>query len=181
MPNRTKPPAPSAMAPRILCCYANRVLDESLTMLGRRIAARRKEMEISQEVLAEATRLTVSYISRLETGRRLPTLEVLSRIAKALRVQTWTLLMPRRVDVDELGGGRVKVRDLAELLGGLEDEDIDVLVVTAKRLVRRLDGRSRRGGSPAATTTEEMTLAADKQPQYDDQARPVKKRRKTSQ
>jgi transcriptional regulator with XRE-family HTH domain len=56
-------------------------LAENFTANLGRLRAKRR---LTQEALADATGLSVSYISMLERGQRTPPLETLGRIAEAL-------------------------------------------------------------------------------------------------
>jgi transcriptional regulator with XRE-family HTH domain len=47
---------------------------------------------MSQDAVAKAARITREYLSRLEAGRYDPTVGVLQRLAKALRVRVTELL-----------------------------------------------------------------------------------------
>lgn len=53
----------------------------------------RAERSLTQAGLAKKAKLNHSYVSRVESGARLPTLDVLARIAKALRVSAAYLLV----------------------------------------------------------------------------------------
>lgn len=52
---------------------------------GKRIQKRRKELGITQEELAEMVHLSRTHMGHIEQGRRSPSLEVINRIAKALK------------------------------------------------------------------------------------------------
>ncbi len=54
--------------------------------VGRRIQKRRQEIGLTQEELAEKVNLSRAYIGFIEQGRSTPSLEVLSKIAKTLKV-----------------------------------------------------------------------------------------------
>lgn len=54
--------------------------------------ALRKERGISQELLADKARIDRSYMGGIERGERNPTLTMIRRIAKALRVAPAKLL-----------------------------------------------------------------------------------------
>lgn len=56
--------------------------------LGRNIRKYRKKLKISQENLAFEAKIERSYISALERGKRNPSIQVISKIAKALKVST---------------------------------------------------------------------------------------------
>lgn len=52
---------------------------------GKRIQRMRKELSITQEELADRVNLSRTHMGHIEQGRRSPSLEVLNRIAKALK------------------------------------------------------------------------------------------------
>ena len=68
-------------------------LQTVLAAVGPRLRALRKQRGVTLEQLAESTGISVSTLSRLESGRRRPTLELLLPLARA-----------HRVPLDELAG-----------------------------------------------------------------------------
>jgi transcriptional regulator with XRE-family HTH domain len=60
--------------------------------LGRRLKHLRAERGWSQAALAARSGVTREYIAMIETGRSDPTVGVLRKLAKALRVKPGTLL-----------------------------------------------------------------------------------------
>jgi transcriptional regulator with XRE-family HTH domain len=52
----------------------------------------RKRSGLSQEELAAAAGISRTYLARLETAKHDPTLSVIERLAKALKVKTTELL-----------------------------------------------------------------------------------------
>lgn len=64
----------------------------SAKMLGRKLKALRTQRELNQVTLAKRARVTQPYIVALEKGRENPTLDVLERLAKALKVSVGELL-----------------------------------------------------------------------------------------
>ena len=62
-------------------------LDEVLTAVGPRLRALRRERGTTLEMLAAETGISVSTLSRLESGQRRPTLELLLPLARAHGVQ----------------------------------------------------------------------------------------------
>lgn len=52
---------------------------------GHKIQKRRKELGITQEELADRVNLSRTHMGHIEQGRRSPSLEVLNRLAKALK------------------------------------------------------------------------------------------------
>jgi transcriptional regulator with XRE-family HTH domain len=62
-------------------------IDGVLTAVGPRLRALRRERDTTLAALAEATGISVSTLSRLESGQRRPTLELLLPLARAHGVQ----------------------------------------------------------------------------------------------
>lgn len=60
--------------------------------LGERVRTLRKERDWSLETLAEKAGLHVTYLSGIENGRRNPTLNVLSDLARAFDISLSDLL-----------------------------------------------------------------------------------------
>lgn len=55
-------------------------------LLGKRIQKIRKEIGFTQEELAEKVNVSRAYIGYIEQARNTPSLELLQKIAKALRI-----------------------------------------------------------------------------------------------
>lgn len=53
---------------------------------GRKLQRVRKNIGLTQEKLAEATRLSTTFIGLLEIGQRRPSIKTLQKIASALKV-----------------------------------------------------------------------------------------------
>jgi len=60
--------------------------------LGLNVRRYRKERGLSQEALADAVDLAVTYVGQIERGLRNPTLDVVERLAKVLDVKPLDLL-----------------------------------------------------------------------------------------
>ena len=60
--------------------------------IGKRIAMLRKEAGLSQAQLAEITKLSTEYISRLERGINAPSIEVLNKMSDPLKVEVRDIL-----------------------------------------------------------------------------------------
>ncbi len=61
--------------------------------LGRRLAARRKELGYRQSTVEEKADLSYKYLSSIETGRSIPSLETLVRLCQVLDVTPDYLLL----------------------------------------------------------------------------------------
>ena len=72
--------------------------------LGSTIAFLRDEASLSQEALAEKSGVHRTYISQLERDLKSPTVETLTRIAKALEMKLSTLIQLTEKGSDELQG-----------------------------------------------------------------------------
>ena len=59
---------------------------------GDRVRARRQELELSQESLALKAGINRTYIASLEAGQRNPSLDLMARLAAALRVDLGDLV-----------------------------------------------------------------------------------------
>lgn len=60
--------------------------------LGRKIQKIRKTKEYSQEQLADTLRISRTHMGHIEQGRRNPSLELLDKISRALKVPLKELL-----------------------------------------------------------------------------------------
>ena len=65
---------------------------KKLSGVGVAIRYFRQQADLSQEQLAERMELSPSYISMLESGKRYPSIEMLSRVALALEIRPDELL-----------------------------------------------------------------------------------------
>lgn len=70
-------------------------------LLGKRIAARRKELGLKQYQLNEKAGLSDKYISCIETGKSIPSIDVLMRICDALETTPDYLLLGTIADKED--------------------------------------------------------------------------------
>lgn len=101
--------------------------------LGRRIARLRKDKAWSQEELAERSSITTSYLARIETGMRRPTLEVLQKIASSLEAPVWRILADERHSLEERDW-QGSARRLANAIRRLDTDDLELLAALAERI-----------------------------------------------
>ena len=59
-------------------------MDPYLDILGQRIRARRRELDMSQEKLAHEASLDRSYVGRIERGEHNPTFTALIKLCRAM-------------------------------------------------------------------------------------------------
>jgi transcriptional regulator with XRE-family HTH domain len=72
---------------------ANDVCVESLKNFGTALRNMRQEKGLSQEALASRLDMVSNgYISRLESGQKNPTLEMVFKLAEALEIKAWELI-----------------------------------------------------------------------------------------
>lgn len=93
--------------------------------VGTRIAALRKQKQLTQERLAEAADLSPAYLARIESGAREPTLRTLLSIADVLDVALTLLFEEERAGVPA---------ELQIALDGLERRDVALVAALATRL-----------------------------------------------
>ena len=62
--------------------------------IGKTIATRRREQNISQEQLSEKADISQGYISSIERGKEKPSIVLLEKIARALNCQLYIDLIP---------------------------------------------------------------------------------------
>ncbi len=100
--------------------------------IGKRIQARREEVGLSQDQLAEAVELSAQSISFIETGRNSPSIEKFVVIANVLKVSADELL----VDVLDYGY-KIKASKFGELIEQLpqdkREQVFDVVAAMIKK------------------------------------------------
>ncbi len=68
---------------------------------GKAIRRRRRELDLSQEQLAEISGLHRTYISSIERGQRNPSLENIKNLTKALDISISALFANYGIEVEE--------------------------------------------------------------------------------
>ena len=68
-------------------------MTSGIEKIMKNIRKHRKELKLTQFELSIQADVTEDYIQFLETGKRKPSLDVLARIADALKVEPYELLM----------------------------------------------------------------------------------------
>ena len=90
-------------------------VDDLRLVFGQRLRELRKVLKLSQEEVADRAGLHATYLSDLERGMQTPTLDVVNRLATALRVSLAELFAPmggkfrRRSRQPRTTGSRQKV------------------------------------------------------------------------
>jgi transcriptional regulator with XRE-family HTH domain len=122
-------------------------LDQVLTGVGPRLRALRHRRDVTLAELAEATGISESTLSRLETGERQPTLKLLLPLARAHRVP-----LDELVGAPETGDPRLRLRPyrrngttVIPLHGGPGGVQAAKMIIPAKLRAGAPDPRSHAG------------------------------------
>lgn len=99
-------------------------------LLGKRISQRRHELGIKQNELAEKSEITNNYLSNIETGRSIPSLEIFARLCIELNTTPDSFLL-----------GTVKTDDVTQsIIDNLklcDNNSIDLVDDFVQLVVRR--------------------------------------------
>ena len=97
--------------------------------IGKRIKYYRLKKELSQEELGEVVNVNNEHLSRIETGNKYPSLELLIMIANALEVSTDDLLIDSLEHTSSPIG-----RELHAVLSDCNHDELEMLTRTLKFL-----------------------------------------------
>lgn len=100
---------------------------------GARLRALRERQKFSQRALGRRAGLSADYISRLEHGNSSPTLDTITKLAKALRVSKAALTLE---DYDEADDLAQLIRELPEI-----ERDVAFAVLGTLRVRAAAKGR----------------------------------------
>lgn len=107
--------------------------------VGSRLRALRQDRQLTQEELAERAEIHPTFLAKIEGGRRLPSVEVIRRLAGALGVPVASIVST----IDEREGSSPKDRlmgELVMLLKGCTDEELefvkDFIMILKRRALR---------------------------------------------
>ncbi len=126
-------------------------------IIGDRLRAVREEKHLSQGDVEKRTGLIRCYISRVENGHTVPTIETLEKFARALEVPLYQLFydgeeppklpnLPKRRSADDIVWGssgkdaRILTK-LRRLLSRVDDGDRRLLMFMAQKMARPRAGR----------------------------------------
>ena len=99
--------------------------------LGAAIRAARLKKGYTQEQLAELVEVTPTHEKHIESGHRLPSVEVLFSIAQALDLSLDNIVFPGQ----EAGAGR-RVKEIQVLLNQSTERELLILLDVARSLVQ---------------------------------------------
>lgn len=88
--------------------------------IGKRIARRRKKLDITQEMLAEWAGISTKYVSNIECAKSIPSMEVVMRLASVLETTPDEFLVGTARHED--GGWK----NVAELLRNMEGKKLEI-------------------------------------------------------
>jgi transcriptional regulator with XRE-family HTH domain len=109
--------------------------------LGEKIKTRRKALGLSQGELAEKVGINATHLSRLETGKYQPSLEVLRKLSEVLAVSADYLLKEDAETPREVQIANKPLAERIRLVDSLEAEDQKALIqvidsmLTKKRML----------------------------------------------
>ena len=99
-------------------------------LLGKRISQRRHELGVKQNELAEKSEITNNYLSNIETGRSIPSLEIFARLCIELNTTPDSFLL-----------GTVKTDDVTQsIIDNLKlcnNDSIDLVDDFVQMIVKR--------------------------------------------
>ena len=103
------------------------------TAMGNRIRAARKRKGISQEKLGELCSVSTAHIGHIERGTRIPSVDILFRIATELNVTVDSLLLDSCKTYDSIFKG------ISAQLDGKDGDKVKVFLSTVKALADKID------------------------------------------
>jgi transcriptional regulator with XRE-family HTH domain len=128
-------------------------------IIGNRLRALREAKSFSQGEVEKRTALLRCYISRVENGHTVPSIETLEKLARALEVPLYQLFydgqepmepvnLPKRRPVDDTvwGNSGAQVRFLARLrqhLGKMDESDRKLLLFLGQKMSTKRMRRSK--------------------------------------
>jgi len=81
----------------------------------------RKKRQFSQMKLAEMLNTSTSYIGEIEINRKIPSLDMVEKIANALEIEPFRLFIDDR---NRSGGNTLSAQDYLECLSATERQDL---------------------------------------------------------
>lgn len=114
--------------------YLSKYSDGNVKMeTFQRIKRYRIQKQMTQEELAEATNLSISYISQVETGRKKMGRVGMEKVAAALEVPVGRLL-----DIDQDAGESAKKNQILREVSGRDEYEMNIIYDTVLHLKKSL-------------------------------------------
>lgn len=95
-------------------------MDIDYTKIGKRISQRRKELRLKQSEVEERAKIGYKYLSNIERGVSIPSIEVIMRLANALDTTPDTFL------VGTFKGENDDLKSVSAILKNLDDEQLSI-------------------------------------------------------
>jgi len=124
----------------------------STVIIGERLRALREEKKLSQGDIEKKTGLLRCYVSRVENGHTVPSVETLEKFARALEVPMYQLFydgeappklprLPKRKSADDIAWGSTGkdarwLYQFSRLLARTEETDRKLLMFMAQKMAR---------------------------------------------
>ena len=122
-------------------------------IIGDRLRALREEKKLSQGDIEKRTGLVRPYISRVENGHTVPSIETLEKMARALEIPMYQLFydgeeppklpnLPTRKSSDDIAWGSTGkdarfLGKLRRLLGKVNEQDRKIILLMAQKMALR--------------------------------------------
>ena len=107
------------------------MMAETKVLLGRRIRSLRRKNDYSQEQLAERANISGKYLGEVERGQANISIEVLDKIAAALRINVSDLL-----DFEHELGRKALITKISELIKKADERSLQTVYRMVKALLR---------------------------------------------
>ncbi len=91
--------------------------------IGKAIRILRQAKEWKLKELADRAQISVSFLSLVESGERQPSLDVIRRIAKALRIPSEALVLMALGSDEELKSSNERTQKLRSAIESLADQE----------------------------------------------------------
>ncbi len=132
-------------------------------VIGDRLKTLRETKDLSQGDIEKRTGLLRCYLSRVENGHTVPSVETLEKFARALEVPLYHLMfdgdkppvMPKAAmhteeeSLESSRSGALLMRKLVSLLAKMSQDDRNLVLFLAGRVSRK-QGRAKAGRKPAS-------------------------------
>jgi transcriptional regulator with XRE-family HTH domain len=122
-------------------------------VIGERLRVLREEKRLSQGDIEKKTGLLRCYVSRVENGHTVPSVETLEKFARALEVPMYQLFydgeeppklpnLPKRKSADDIVWGNSgkdarQLSNLCRLLGRMKEDDRGLLLNMSQKMANR--------------------------------------------
>ena len=104
-------------------------MDDLLNTFGQTIKTARQAAGLTQEELAEQVGITTRYIMAIENENKQPSMKVLTKIIRALKISADTIFFPETQHIDKKKGNLIHMIHLCD------ERDLQVAEATIKALL----------------------------------------------